>query len=392
MSKRKICVVITARTSYTKIKPILTAIKAHKALDLQVVCSASAVLDRFGSTDAMVERDGFNVNERIYNLLEGETLQTCAKSTGFGVIELSGTFARLKPDIVVVMADRFEVMATAIAASYQNIPLAHVQGGEVSGNIDEKVRHAVTKLADIHFPASNQAADYIERMGENPDMIFKVGCPSTDLAQEVLDNPALEFDVYDRYGGVGTFPDLSKGYYIVLQHAVTTEHQEAREQTTHTLEAMNRVGERTGKPVLWFWPNVDAGADGVSKAIRVFRENKNPQYMQFIKNMAPQDFLRVLNKSEGIIGNSSTGIREASFLGVPAVNIGVRQNARERGPNVIDVDYNVDDIYEAIQSHCTGKKPPSDLYGQGNAGQQIAEVLSTVALSYSKVLHYTQTS
>ncbi|MGH1376946.1 MAG: UDP-N-acetylglucosamine 2-epimerase [Alphaproteobacteria bacterium] len=384
MSKRKICVVLTARTSYAKIKSILKSIKNNENLELQVVCAASAVLDQYGATDKMVEQDGFHVNERIYMILEGETLLTSAKATGMGIVEFSGAFDRLKPDAVLVMADRFEIMSAAISATYLNIPLIHVQGGEVSGNIDEKVRHAVTKLADIHFPATEKSAQNIIKMGENPDTVFCSGCPSIDLAQDVLNHPDLDFDVYKKYGGVGAFPDLSDEYYIVMQHPVTTEYQSGREQINSTLEAVNKLQ----KPALIFWPNPDAGGSSVSKGIRAFRENIKPEYMHFIKNMEPQDFMRVLNKSNGIIGNSSVAIREASFLGVPAINIGSRQNARERGANVVDVTYDTDIIYNTILDHFQSKKPQLSLYGDGKAGKTIADTLSKIELNYKKTLHY----
>jgi len=381
---RKICVVVTARTSYTKIKPILSAVQNHPDLHLDVICAASAVLERYGDTDKMVERDGFPVSERIHNILEGETLLTSAKSTGFGIIEFASAFARLQPDCVLVMADRFEILSAAIAASYQNIPLAHVQGGEVSGNIDEKVRHAVTKMADIHFPASELAAEYIVRMGEDPASVHHVGCPSMDIVQDILKSPAMDFDLYERYGGVGSFPDLSQGYYIVMQHSVTTEYEQARAQAQETLKAMDRIAE----PVIWFWPNIDAGADHVSKAIRSYRENQKPEHMHFIKNMAPADFLRFLHASKGIVGNSSTGIREASFMGIPCVNIGSRQNGRQRGPNVMDTGYDENQIYEAVKAHCKGKTEASTLYGSGDAGKRIADILAECPLNFSKTLSY----
>ncbi|MGB4107337.1 MAG: UDP-N-acetylglucosamine 2-epimerase [Alphaproteobacteria bacterium] len=381
---RKICVVLTARTSYAKIQPILQAISGYKGLDLQVVCAASAVLERYGNTDKMVERDGFTISERVYNVLEGETLLTSAKATGIGIIEFSGTFDRLKPDAVLVMADRYEILSAAIAAAYLNIPLIHVQGGEISGNIDEKVRHAVTKLADIHFPATRKSAENIVRMGEKPEKVFHVGCPSIDLARKVMESPALDFDIYKKYGGVGTAPDLSGGYYIVMQHSVTTEPEDGLKQIEQTLQAMNRMK----KPVLWFWPNVDAGGDDVSKGIRSFRENEKPEHMQFIKNMSPPDFMRVLYGSLGIVGNSSVAIREASYLGVPAVNIGSRQNARERGPNVIDVGYNESEIYNAVMEHCQGRTASSTLYGEGDAGMKIADILAKTPLTFTKTLNY----
>lgn len=379
---RKVCVVLTMRASYAKIKPILQAIATHVDLELQLVLGASALLERFGNLEKIVEQDGFRVSGKIYMVLEGENLVTSAKSTGLGIVEFATTFQNLAPDVVVVIGDRYELMAPAIAASYMNIPLAHVQGGEITGNIDEKVRHAVTKLADLHFPSTKLSAERIVHMGEDPETVFFTGCPSIDIASDVLKNPDWGFDLYKKYGGVGSFPDLSQGYYIVMQHPVTTEYHSGFKQIEETLQAMSRVN----KPVIWFWPNVDAGSDDVSKGIRMFRETHHSEYMHFIKNMEPQDFLRLLNRSLGIIGNSSAGIREASFLGVPTVNVGSRQNMRERGPNVRDVDYNRDQIYQAVIEHCGKKTEACDLYGSGNAGVFIAQHLATVPLKYTKFL------
>lgn len=380
---RKVCVVLTMRASYAKIKPILQAVSQHKDLELQVVLAASALLERFGNLEAIVRKDGFNIDGKIYMVLEGENLVTSAKSTGIGIVEFATLFQSLAPDVVVVIGDRYELMAPAIAASYTNIPLAHVQGGEITGNIDEKVRHAVTKLADLHFPSTRLAAERVIRMGEDPDFVFFTGCPSIDICSDVIASPEWDFDFYKKYGGVGTFPDLSDGYYIVMQHPVTTEFKQGYAQIEETLHAVTKLH----KPIIWFWPNIDAGSDDVSKGIRMFREREGRDYpLHFIKNMEPQDFLRLLNSSLGLIGNSSAGIREASFFGIPTVNIGSRQNMRERGPNVTDVGYNRDEIYQAIVSHCGSKKAPSDLYGAGNAGQLIAEHLSKTPLTYIKYL------
>jgi UDP-hydrolysing UDP-N-acetyl-D-glucosamine 2-epimerase len=380
--KRKVCVVLTMRASYAKIKPILKAVQKHENLELQVVLAASALLERFGNLESIVKNDGFPINGRIYMVVEGENLVTSAKSTGLGVVEFATCFQDLKPDIVVVIGDRYELMSPAIASTYLNIPLAHVQGGEITGNIDEKVRHAVTKLADLHFPSTALSAERIIKMGEDPAQVFFTGCPSIDIARAAAESPDWDFDIYKKYGGVGAFPDLSGGYYLVMQHPVTTEYPNGRAQIEETLYAMNGVN----LPILWFWPNVDAGGDEVSKGIRMFRELRKPTHMHFIKNMEPQDFLRVLNKANGIIGNSSAGIRESSYLGTPSVNIGSRQVHRERGPNVIDVPYDREVIYDTVIKHCTGKRKSSDLYGTGNAGDQIANILAKASLRYTKYL------
>ena len=385
MSKRKICVVVTARPSYSRIRTALTAIKHHPALELQLVVAASALLDRYGNAVQSIERDGFEITERVYMVLEGENLVTSAKSTGIGLSEIATVLDNIEPDAVVTIADRYETIATAVAASFMNIPLVHVQGGEVTGSIDEKVRHAVTKLSNLHLVSTTLAAERVKKLGEHPDSIHVTGCPSIDIAAEVAASPKMDFDPFVKYGGVGESPDLSKGYLVVMQHPVTTEYDEARQQIDETLYAVRDFG----LPVLWFWPNVDAGSDGTSKGIRVFREKEDPANFHLFRNMFPEDFLRLLCGSTAIVGNSSVAIRECSFLGVPAVNIGSRQQGRERGHNVLDVDHDRTEIAGAIAQHITRGKPKRDLlYGDGKAGTRIADCLATAALTIEKRLTY----
>ncbi len=382
---RNVCVVVTARPSYSRIKTALQAIESHPELELQLVIAASALLDRYGSVVEEIEADGFKIASQVYMVLEGENPTSMAKTTGLGVMELATAFYNLKPDVVVTVADRYETIATAIAASYMNIPVAHVQGGEVSGSIDEKVRHAVTKLADLHFVATPQAEERVLKMGETPGSVFVTGCPSIDLAAEVASSPILDFDPIERYGGVGGPIDLDDGYLVVMQHPVTTEHEKARFHVGQTLQAVTDLDV----PAFWFWPNVDAGSDGTSQGIRAFRETKQPNKIHFFKNMAPTDFLNLLINSKGIVGNSSVAIRECSYLGVPAVNIGTRQRNRERGPNVVDVGYHAVEIRNKIvQQLDHGPFEPSPLYGDGKAGERIARLLSEVSLTTEKQLAY----
>lgn len=385
MDKRKICVVVTARPSYSRIKTALRAIQNHPQLELQLVIAASALLDRYGSAVDYIKQDGFSIAAKVFNVLEGENLTAAAKTTGIGILELSTVFDNLNPDIVVTVADRFETMATAISASYMNIPLAHVQGGEVTGNIDEKVRHAITKLADYHFVASESALERVIKLGEKPDVVFNTGCPSIDLAAEIEGVSGLDFDPFQKYGGVGSKPDLANGYWVVMQHPVTTEIGSSRIQIEATLKAAHERNE----PILWFWPNVDAGADGTSTGIRAFRENHNLEKFHFFKNMQPTDFLKLLSNSKGLIGNSSVGIRECAYLGVPVVNIGSRQNSRDRGQNVIDVDYDPVAISEAMKEHAKNSRTPrSFVYGGGDAGIKMANLLAELPLKFSKTISY----
>lgn len=382
---RKVCVVVTARPSYSRIKTALRAINEHPDLELQLVVAASALLDRYGMAVNYVEEDGFDVAARVYMVLEGENLASMAKTTGLGLLELATVFDNLKPDVVVTIADRYETLATAVAAAYMNIPVAHVQGGEVTGSIDEKVRHTVTKLSDVHLVSTEKAAERVIRMGENPEMVFVTGCPSMDLAAEILSDPTLNFDPFGKYGGVGASVDLSNGYLVVMQHPVTTEYKLARE---HILETLYAVSE-CGLPTLLFWPNVDAGSDGTSNGIRAFREKENPTNIRFFKNMAPTDFLRLVYNCRSLVGNSSVGIRECSFLGIPVVNIGSRQGGRDRGSNVLDVGYDRKEITKAIQHHfLNGRYPKSTLYGDGQAGKRIAQVLAETPLTIEKRLTY----
>jgi UDP-hydrolysing UDP-N-acetyl-D-glucosamine 2-epimerase len=383
--KRKICVVVTARPSYSRIRTALHAIQHHGDLELQLVVAASALLDRYGNAIQSIERDRFPIAARVYMVVEGENLVTSAKSTGLGLVELATVFDNLKPDAVVTIADRYETLANAVAASYMNIPVVHVQGGEVTGSIDEKVRHAVTKLSNLHLVSTKGAAERVKRLGEAPETVVITGCPSIDIAADVAARPALDFDPFVKYGGVGPSTDLSRGYLVVMQHPVTTEYEEARLQVEETLYAV----KTTGLPVLWFWPNVDAGSDGTSKGIRVFRERENPDNLHLFRNMFPEDFLRLLVHSTAIVGNSSVAIRECSFLGVPAVNVGTRQQGRERGANVIDVEHDRTAITDAIREHGTRGRPGADhLYGDGRAGQRIADCLATAPLTIEKRLTY----
>ena len=235
MTPRKICVVVTARPSYSRIRTALTAINGHPGLELQLVVAASALLDRYGNAIQAIERDGFPIAARVYMVLEGENLVTSAKSTGLGLVELATVFDNLKPDAVVTIADRYETLATAVAASYMNIPVVHVQGGEVTGSIDEKVRHAVTKLANLHLVSTERAAERVRRLGEEPDSVIVTGCPSIDIAAEVAARPGMDFNPFVKYGGVGPTTDLSGAYLVVMQHPVTTEYEGARQQVDETL-------------------------------------------------------------------------------------------------------------------------------------------------------------
>lgn len=383
---RKICIVIGSRANYSSIKSALRAIQAHPGLELQVVVGASVLLDRFGSVVELIEADGFRPAARVNMIIEGETPTTMAKSTGLGLLEFPTIFDQLKPDIVVTVGDRFETMATAIASAYMNIPLAHTMGGEVTGSIDESVRHAVTKLAHIHFPANPQAAERIIRMGEDPSTVHVVGCPRIDIAAEVVkkNGPLSEREWVEKEG-VGGDIDIDQPFLLVAQYPVTTEYSDGERQIAETLGAI----EQLKMPAMMFWPNIDAGSEDMARGIRKFREHHRHDHIRFYKNFSLETFIRLMIRCACMVGNSSAAIREGAFLGVPAVNIGTRQRGRERGANALDVDYDRKKIIAAIRKQLgNGRYPSNSLYGDGHAGERIARTLAKCSLQIQKRIAY----
>jgi UDP-hydrolysing UDP-N-acetyl-D-glucosamine 2-epimerase len=382
-SKRKICVVVNSRANYGRIKSVMRAVAKHPKLELQLLVGASALLHRFGSVIDVIRSDGFEPTAVVHSMVEGETPTTMAKSTGLGILELASQFENIKPDVVLTVADRFETIATAIAASYMNIPVAHTQGGEVTGSIDESVRHAVTKLSHIHFPSSQRAYEFLLRMGEDPETVHLTGCPAMDVVAD--SDLSLPPDLFERYAGVGADLDAKKPYLVVLQHPVTTEYGRGFAQIGETLEAISKIGMQ----VAWLWPNVDAGSDDISKGLRVFRERHNPDYLHFYRNFSPEDYVRLLDNCACLVGNSSSGLREGAFMGVACVNIGTRQQGRERAENVMDVGYDAKAIEAAVRRQLKhGKYPRSELFGDGTAGVQIADILATAQFRIQKMLSY----
>ena len=372
---KKICTVIGSRANYSSIKSAMRAIQQHPDLELQVIAAASALLDRYGQVVRLIEQDGFEINERLHILIEGETPATMAKSTGVGLIELPSAFERLKPDVVVTVGDRFETMATTLAAAYMNIPVAHTMGGEVSGTIDESIRHAVTKFAHIHFPASRDAAERIIKLGERPEMVFRVGCPRIDLVADILTDSANEIDGHMFDLGVGASLDLSKPFVLVSQHPVTTEYGKGERQIVATLSAVRD----SGMQAIVLWPNADAGSEDIARGMRKWREHGMAGNMHFFKNLPTATYIRLMKKTVCLVGNSSSGIREGAYIGTPVVNIGSRQTARERGSNIIDVGHDSAEIFKAMKAQgAHGPYAMEDTYGSGNAGVQIAETLASL--------------
>ncbi len=359
---------------------------AHPELELQLVVAASALLDRYGSAVRDIEHDGFRSRLESTWCSRARTSSPWPRPPGSGLLELATVFDNLRPDVVVTVADRYETIATAIAAAYMNIPVAHVQGGEVTGSIDEKVRHAVTKLADLHFVASTQAARARDPHGRrsrpvssSPAVRRSTWRPRSSAIRLSTSIPT----VATAASATGRTSPTATWWSCSIRSRPSTNWRGSR--------SLRRCTPRQalGVPVLWFWPNVDAGTDGTSNGIRAFRERENARQFHFFKNMTPEDFLRLLYNARCLVGNSSVGVRECSFLGVPVVNIGTRQAGRDRGVNVADVDYDRGAIANAIERHLDNGRYPQDLlYGDGTAGPRIADLLSEVPLRFEKRLWY----
>lgn len=371
---QKICVVVGSRANYSSIKSVMRSIRDHPDLVLQLVVGASALLDRYGSVVDVIEREGFNPDARVNMIIEGETPVTMAKSTGLGLLELPTIFDRLKPDCVITVGDRFETMATAVAAAYMNIPLAHTMGGEVTGTIDESVRHAVTKLSHIHFPANQEAGERIIKMGEDPATVHVVGCPRIDLVAEIADREKNGLDRdYLAHEGVGGHINLDEPFLLVNQHPVTTEYTKGEDQINETLMALYEIKI----PTIMLWPNADAGSEDVARGMRKFREHYQHDHIRFYKNFPIETFVRLMMRCAVMVGNSSAAVREGAFLGVPAVNVGTRQAGRERGANVMDVDYDREEIMDKVNGQLkNGRYQSLPIYGDGKAGGRIADILA----------------
>lgn len=377
--KRKICFIITSAIHYSRSKLILEELNNRDDVELQIVVGASAILDKYGDTLNLIEEDGYHCNAKIIMTLEGGSPVAMAKTTGIGITEFATAFDNLKPDLVVVRGDRYEVLAAAIAAAYLNITVAHIEGGDVTGTIDESVRHAVTKLSHIHFATNEKSKERIIRMGEDPGYVFNVGAPELEMLAE--DGGFVSNDLINHLG-VGDIIDINKLYLIVMQHSVTTEMDQNEKNVTETIEAIKALGF----PTIWFWPNVDAGTDDISGVLRRYRElhnlNKN---VRFIKYLPVEEFIGLLRNAACLIGNSSSGIKEASFLGTPVVNIGTRQQGRMKADNVINVGYNRQEIKEAVEEQLIyGKYESSHIYYKEGVSKAISDILATIKLYNQK--------
>tara|TARA_B100001057_G_scaffold334724_1_gene335331 strand:+ start:3545 stop:4714 length:1170 start_codon:yes stop_codon:yes gene_type:complete len=373
-NKKKICVVINNRANYARIKSFLFLATKSKKIKLDIILGASSILERFGNVSKILKKDKLKVSSRLFSVVEGDTPLCMSKTTGNLISDISTEFEKLKPDAVIIIADRYENLAVAIAASYMNIPIIHLQGGEVSGSIDENVRHAITKLAHYHFTCTDRASKYVSLMGEDKKKIFNIGCPSLDEIKDNLISPTKDLIKNINDNGSGDVIDFSENFAVVVYHPVTTEYEKTLNNFKIFLDSIIEINKRL--QIIWFWPNIDAGNDLISKRLRMNFADKKFKKIRLIKNLENKYYIQLLNNAKCIMGNSSSGIREASFMGLPTINIGNRQANRERGPNVADVDHDKKLILKTFEKQINFKKlKKSFLYGKGDSGKKMLEII-----------------
>jgi UDP-hydrolysing UDP-N-acetyl-D-glucosamine 2-epimerase len=360
----------------------MRAIADNPALQLQVLAAGTMVLERFDLPVRVVREDNFTVDGEVYIELEGSTPATMAKSVGFAMVEFASEFQRLKPDVILLIGDRYEALAAAIAAAYMNICIVHVQGGEVSGSIDESARHAITKFSHYHFPSTKRSAQYLIQMGERPETILGIGCPGSDIAR-VFDR-TLDPDIVNARGS-GAFIDVHRPYLLVLFHPTTTEYGGERRQMEEILEALREIEMQS----ILLWPNIDAGSDHVTKAIRVFRDHVKPDWLRTLINLSPENYLKVLAGAACAVGNSSSFVRDASYFGTPVALVGNRQDGRETDVHVKRVLPISREIALCVKEQLKhGRYPVSALYGDGYVSGRISTAMASLVPYVQKSLDY----
>ena len=371
--KKTICIVILSRANFARIKSVLIHLRKFDNLNIQIILGGSAILEKYGDVEKEIKILGYKPYVKLLCVIDGTNLESMTKTVGVLLIEISTVFSKLKPNAVLTIADRHETIATAIASRYMNIPLIHTQGGEITGSVDNSVRDSISMLANYHFPATALSKKRLISMGIDKQKIFNFGCPSLDLLLEINFKKKLLNSIMRI--GVGNDINFEKKYLVVLQHPDTDDFASSEKQIKETLFAISQISMQT----IWLWPNVDAGSDIFSKELRKFREKQKPNYLHFIKNLPPEIYANLIKHSECLVGNSSSAIREGSFLGVPAVNIGSRQRNRELSDNVISVDYNHLQIKKAILKQMNKKKLKRNfLYGRGNSGHLISKKINDI--------------
>lgn len=371
MKKIKVLGVTGIRSEYDIMSSVFRAINDHPKLSLELAVTGAHLSDSYGYTIDEIKNDGFVIADRIESLLNGDATSSRVKGMAIQLQGLVQTVARVQPDFLLVLGDREESMTTALVGAYMNIPVAHVAGGDrVVGNVDDQIRHAVTKLAHLHFVTNAESGERIQRLGEQEFRIHDVGNPGLDRLLEVPELTAPELS--QKLGF-----ELADGepLIVVIQHVISTEADDAYHQMKQTLEAVKRMGIKT----VLSYPNSDAGGQ---QMIRAIREYEDLPFLYSAKNIPRLEFVNLMRRAGCMLGNSSAGILEAPLLKLPVVNVGNRQKGRLHAENVQFIPHEPNAIVEAVKKalfdvdYRESVKACVNPYGDGKSSARIAQILA----------------
>lgn len=367
--KRKILVTTGTRAEYGILRPVLQAIQESKKLELYLVVAGTHLSKKYGMTINEIRRDGFRIVATVETIPKEDTLYLMSKKLGEGIVSFSKIFRKFKPHVNLILGDRDEMLASAIAAYHMNIPNVHIHGGDKSRGIDEYNRHAITKMSNIHFVTTKKSEERVIRMGEDPTYVFLTGSPSIDeIARSKISSKK---ELERKYGIKFTGKEI-----LLVQHPVTTQTEFTEEQICQTLDAIVRIGNIT----IAIAPNSDAGNRTIFKYLKLFSSKYD--FIKMYASLPRSDYLGMIKNCGVLVGNSSSGMIEASYFHTPVVNIGVRQKGRERGKNVFDVKEDSKSIYNAILKTLKMKKfiktTGDHIYGHGNASKKIVRYLEKI--------------
>jgi len=375
---RKICVVTGTRAEYGLLKNIMKRIDQSHDLDLQIIATGMHLLPEFGHSVDIIRDDGFKVDLEVPLVIEGNTKATMAQSIGLGIINLTQAYEVLNPDIVLILGDRFEIFAAAIAAAYSGRVVAHIHGGDkLQSGYDEYSRHAITKITHIHFPATKKSAERIQKMGEDPSRIFIVGSPSIESILSI--KYASKEETFNKFQ-----LDPQKNLILFVLHPLSTNPENAYNEMIVALESIVELSDQ----IVAIYPNVDPGSKSMIEVLHSY-ELKYPKKIKTYPNLPYEDYLHLLKYCDVLVGNSSSGIIEAPSFHTPVINMGTRQNGRERADNVIDVTFDQKEISNALLKALFDKgfidsvKKCVSPYGEGKTSEIICSVLRDIRIDNS---------
>ena len=376
MTKRKVCVVTGTRAEYGLLYPVLKEIQSRRELSLQLVATTAHLSNEFGLTYKQIEKDGFNIDEKIDNLLSSDTKSSIAKSTGLATMLLADSFEKLDPDVVLLLGDRFETHAAATTALLMNIPIAHIHGGEITeGAVDEQIRHSITKMSQLHFCSTEAYRQRVIQMGEDSLRVFNTGAPGIDniVNFELLSKAALEKQLDWKF---------AQKCALFTYHPVTLSNNDLKKDLSIIFDVL----VDSGIGVLFTYANADSGGRSINKMLEEFCK-LDPIKYKVVKNLGQLRYISAMKHVNLLIGNSSSGIIEAGSFGKPVVNIGNRQLGRMRGVNVIDCE--IKELSQSIRvalssDFITKCNNQQNIYGTGNASVSIVNELTKQPLAILK--------